>query len=328
MVHTSRRVFFVGLALAVGGSVLFSAKAVVVKLAFRHGVDAATLLALRMLLAWPFFAVAYVIVARGAPPLSRADHARLIGLGLVGYYMASYLDFLGLQYITAGLERLILYLNPTLVLLLSAVALGKRLTRSDLVALGLAYAGIVLAFWHDVSLGSLAGRDVPLGAALVFASAACYAVYLVVSGEMVKRLGAIRLTSYAMLVSTVGVVVQFLVLNPVDALRQPAPVYGLSVVNALLCTVLPVFAAMMAVERIGAGNTSVASMVGAVSTIFLAWVFLGEAVSGWQLAGAVLVLGGVYVLSRKGLSARTPLSVHEKSIHEKSVHEKTKEAAS
>jgi drug/metabolite transporter (DMT)-like permease len=308
--HSVRRVFFIGLALAVGGSVMFSAKAVVVKLAYRHGVDAATLLALRMLIAWPFFAVAYAIVARGATPLSRADHARLIGLGLIGYYLSSYLDFLGLQHVSAGLGRLILYLNPTLVLLLSAIFLGKRIGRIDVVALALAYGGIVLALWHDVST---TGSDVPLGAALVFASAACYAVYLVVSGEMVKRLGAIRLTSYAMLVSTVGVVAQFLVLKPISSLQQPAAVYGLSIVNAMLCTVLPVFAAMMAVERIGAGNTSLASMVGVVSTIFLAWVFLGEAVSSWQLAGAALVLGGIYVLSRKGNSTPTPLSANERT---------------
>lgn len=316
MSHSVRRAFLVGLALAIGGSVLFSAKAVVVKLAYRHGVDAATLLALRMLIACPFFAVVYAYVARGAPRLGRADHARLIGLGLIGYYIASYLDFLGLQYVTAGLERLILYLNPTLVLLLSAVVLGKRLTRGDLAALALAYAGILLAFWHDVAL---TGSDVPLGAALVFGSAACYAVYLVVSGEMVKRLGAIRLTSYAMLVSTAGVLAQFVVLNPVSSLQQPAAVYGLSLVNAMLCTVLPVFATMMAVERIGAGNTSLASMVGPVSTIALAWVFLGETVSSWQLAGTVLVLGGVYVLSRKGMPRRTPVAMNK---------EATKEAAS
>lgn len=313
MSHSARRLFLAGLALAIAGSVLFSAKAVVVKLAYRHGVDAATFLALRMLMASPFFAIAYAWSARGAPRLSGADHARLIGLGLIGYYLASYLDFLGLMYITAALERLILYLNPTLVLLLSAVALGKRLVRNDLLALALCYGGILLVFWHDVSL---AGGEVGLGAALVFASAACYAVYLVVSGELVKRLGAIRLTAYAMLVSTVAVVIQFVVVNPMSSLAQPGAVYGLSLVNAMLCTVLPVFATMMAVERIGAGNTSLASMVGPVSTIALAWMFLDERASGWQFAGTALVLGGVYVLSRKGVPARAPVQDREKITRE------------
>jgi drug/metabolite transporter (DMT)-like permease len=299
----ARRLFLVGLALAVAGSVLFSAKAIVVKLAYRHGVDAATLIALRMAFSVPFFIVAYVWSSRGAAPLARADHARLIIIGLLGYYAASTLDFLGLQYITAALERLILYLNPTLVLLMSALFLGKRFNRRDIAALALAYGGIVLAFVHDVRLE---GDAVLLGSALVFASAVCYAAYLVMSGELVRRIGAIRLTSYAMCVSTIAVAVQFLLLNPLAALAQPAPVIGLSVVNGLLCTVLPVFATMLAVERIGAGRTSMAAMIGPVATIALAYLFLGETVSGWQLAGTALVLAGVYTLSRQPIDSPQP----------------------
>ena len=295
MSTSARRLFLAGLALAVTGSVLFSAKAIVVKLAYRHGVDAATLIALRMLFSVPFFAAALAWSRRGAAPLARADHLRLIVIGLLGYYAASYLDFLGLQYITAALERLILYLNPTIVLLMSAIFLGKRFSRLDIAALALAYGGILLVFLHDVRLE---GEGVALGAALVFASAVSYAAYLVMSGELVRRVGAIRLTSYAMCVSTAAVIVQFLVLNPLSALAQPAPVYWLSLINGVLCTVLPVFATMLAVERIGAGRTSLAAMVGPVATIVLAYLFLGEAVSGWQVAGTTLVLSGVYVLSR------------------------------
>jgi drug/metabolite transporter (DMT)-like permease len=294
-VTDERRTFLTGLALAVAGSVLFSAKAIVVKLAYRHGVDAATLIALRMAFAAPFFVVAYAVSSRGAPPLTARDHARLIVIGLLGYYAASYLDFLGLQYISAALERLILYLNPTIVLLLSALVLGKRFSRREIAALGLAYGGIVFVFLHDVHLD---GDGSALGAALVFASAVCYAGYLVMSGELVRRLGAIRLTSYAMCVSTLAVGVQFALLRPATALLQPAPVLWLSLVNGVLCTVLPVFATMLAVERIGAGRTSLAAMVGPVATIALAFVFLGEAISGWQLAGTALVLTGIYVLSR------------------------------
>lgn len=285
-----------GLLLAVAGSILFSAKAIVVKLAYRHGVDPATLIALRMLAAAPFFVLAYVWSSRGAAPLARADHLRLVAIGLVGYYAASMLDFMGLQFITAALERLILYLSPTLVLLLSAVFLARPVTRRDLVALALAYGGIVLAFWHDVSF---VGRDVALGTSLCFASAVCYAVYLVMSGELVKRLGAIRLTSYAMLVSTAAVLSQFLLLHPVGVLAQPAPVLWLSLFNGVACTVLPVFAMMMAIERIGAPRASMLSMVGPVSTIVLGWIFLGEIASMWQWLGTAFVLAGVYVLSRQ-----------------------------
>lgn len=298
MQPTARRVFLAGIALAVTGSVLFSGKAVVVKLAYRYGVDPATLLALRMAFALPFFVVAYVWSSRGATPLAGADHLRLIVIGLLGYYAASYLDFLGLQHITAGLERLILYLSPTLVLLMSALFLGKRFNRRDVLALLLAYSGIVLAFWHDVRFEG--GGRVVLGSALVFASAVCYAVYLVLSGELVRRVGAIRLTSYAMTVSTIAVFIQFLSLNPIGSLVQPAPVYWLSILNAVLCTVLPVFATMLAIERIGAARTSMASMVGPIATISLAYIVLDETVSVWQAAGTVLVLAGVYILTMRG----------------------------
>lgn len=288
--------FLAGLALAITGSALFSAKAIVVKLAYRYGIDAATLIALRMVFSVPFFAAALAWSSRGRTPLTRLDHLRLIAIGLLGYYAASYLDFLGLQFITAALERLILYLNPTIVLLMSALFLGKRFSRRDVAALALAYGGILLVFLHDVRLE---GEGVPLGAALVLGSAVSYAAYLVMSGELVRRIGAIRLTAYAMCVSTIAIFLQFLVLNPLSALRQPTPVYGLSLVNGLLCTVLPVFATMLAVERIGAGRTSMAAMVGPVATIALAYFFLGEAVSGWQVGGTALVLSGIYVLSRQ-----------------------------
>jgi drug/metabolite transporter (DMT)-like permease len=292
----ARQTFLGGLALAVGGSVLFSAKAIVVKLAYRHGVDAETLLALRMLMSVPFFAAALWWTSRAAPPLSARDHGALLVVGVLGYYLASYFDFLGLQYISAALERLILYLNPTLVLLLSVLVLRRPVTRFDLVALALAYGGIVLVFWHDVRVDA---DGVAVGAALVFGSAACYAVYLVLSGEVVRRVGAIRLTAYAMCVATVGVCLQFALLRPLASLAQPAPVLWLSLFNAVFCTVLPVFATMMAVARIGAGPVSLAGMVGPVSTIALGYAFLGEPVSGWQLAGTALVLAGVFVLSRR-----------------------------
>jgi drug/metabolite transporter (DMT)-like permease len=275
---------------------MFSAKAVVVKLAYRHGVDAETLLALRMLMAVPFFAAALWWTSRGAARVTAGEHALLFTIGLLGYYLASYLDFLGLQYISAALERLILYLNPTLVLLLSVLVLRRPVTRFDVIALMLSYGGILLAFWHDVRLDA---EGVGLGALLVFGSAASYAGYLVLSGELVRRVGAIRLTAYAMCVATAGVCLQFTLMRPLAGLAQPAPVLWLSLLNAVLCTVLPVFATMMAVARIGAGTVALAGMVGPVSTIALGYAFLAEPISGWQLAGTALVLAGVFVLSRK-----------------------------
>ena len=285
---------------------LFSGKAIVVKLAYRHGVDAETLIALRMVFALPFFALALWWTSRGAAPLAGRDHLRLVVIGLLGYYVASYLDFLGLQYITAALERLILYLNPTIVLLMSALFLGRRVLRLDWVALALSYAGILLVFWHDVRLE---GDHVALGSLLVFGSAVAYAVYLVLSGELVARVGAIRLTAYAMCVASAAVFVHFLAMRPLASLNASAPVLWLSAFNGFFCTVLPVFATMMAVARIGAGNASLTAMIGPVSTIALGYVFLGEAITGWQLAGTALVLAGVFVLSKKSVpSAPVPAS--------------------
>jgi len=221
---------------------------------------------------------------------------RVLVIGVLGYYAASFLDFLGLQYVSAGLERLILYLTPTLVVLLSAVFLGRRITRRDVLALLLAYGGIVVTFAHDVSLK---GAKVPLGAALVLGSAVSYASYLVVSGQAVRRLGALRLTAWAMCVATFCCLAQFAVLRPWSRLvEQPLPVYGWSVANALFATVLPVFATMMAVERIGASRAALAAAIGPVTTIGLAYLALDEPVTAIQIAGAVLVLAGVFVISR------------------------------
>ena len=278
------------------GSVLFSAKAMVVKLAYRHGVDAVTLLALRMLFAAPFFAVTLAWSSRGRVALTGGQHARIILLGVLGYYAASYFDFLGLQHVSAGLERLILYLYPTIVVLISVLFLRRGFTRQDGVALVVAYAGIVAAFWHDLGTGG--EGNVPLGAALVFASAFTYAIYLVLAGELVHTVGAIRLTAYAILVSTAAVLLQAALQNPLAAFVQPAPVYLLSAVNGFFCTVLPAFATMLAIERIGASRTAMTAMIGPLATIALAWVLLGEAMTGWGLAGAALVLAGVLILSR------------------------------
>jgi drug/metabolite transporter (DMT)-like permease len=294
-----RGVVLAGIALAAAGSVLFSAKAVVIKLAYRHGVDPVTLLALRMLFAAPFFAVALAWSSNGRPPLSGRDHARIVLLGVVGYYGASYFDFLGLQHISAGLERLILYLYPTIVVVISVLFLGKRFTRQHGLALALAYAGILAVFWHDASAG---GGRVLLGSLLVFGSAVTYALYLVLGGELVHRIGAIRLTSYAILVSAAAVLVQFALQNPPDAFVQPVAVYRLSAINGFFCTVLPAFATMLAIERIGAGRTATVAMLGPVATLLLAWLFLGEAVTAWALAGTALVLAGVLVLSRSRIA--------------------------
>lgn len=291
-----RRHYLIGLAIAIFAAVLFSAKAIVAKLIYRYQVDAVTLIAFRMLFSLPIFAIIALWQARNGSRLSWLDRGRLVGLGLVGYYLSSFLDFLGLQYITAGLERLILFLTPSFVLLISAVFLKRKVSTIEWTALGVSYLGIVLVFLHDLKFG---GDQVMLGSVLVLGAAIAYAMYLIQSGQLVMRLGSLRLVSYAMCVSSVACITQFFVLRPVSMLVQPHEVYWLSLVNAIFCTVFPVFLTMFAVQRIGAATTSQAGMIGPVSTLFLGTFFLAEPVTGWQLAGTALVLTGMYLLSKK-----------------------------
>lgn len=291
-----RRAYLIGLGIAITGAVLFSAKAIVAKLLYRHHVDAVTVLAFRMLFSVPFFAAIALWQSLTAAPLTNGERLRIVLLGLIGYYLSSFLDFLGLQYISAGLERLILFLTPSFVLLISFFFLRKKISALEWAALCIAYAGTVLVFSHDVKLG---GSNVALGSAFVFASALSYAAYLLLSGELVRRVGALRLVAYAMCVSSVACIAQFFLLRPASMLVQPVEVYWLSLVNATFCTVFPVFLTMVAVSRVGAASTSQAGMIGPVSTLLLGAIILGEPVTGIQLAGTALVLAGMYLLSRK-----------------------------
>jgi drug/metabolite transporter (DMT)-like permease len=284
-----------GLLLAGLGAVAFSGKAIIVKLAYRYGVDAVTLIMYRMLFALPLFVVLAWWSGRGKPELTWRDIRTVLGLGFCGYYLASFLDFAGLRYISASLERLILYLNPTLVLGLGAFLFRKKVTRSQILALAVSYLGVLCVFGREASLQ---GADVPLGATLIFSSAVSYAIYLSYSGEEVKRLGALRLTGLATTVACIICIAQFLILRPLSAVVVPSAVLWLSVLNATLCTFAPVLMVMMAIERIGASLTAQAGTVGPLSTILLAVVLLGEPFTVWIAAGTALVLSGIWLLTR------------------------------
>ena len=281
-----------GLLLAAAGSIAFSGKAIIVKLAYRHGVDAVTLVMLRMLFALPMFVAMAWWAGRGQSPLQRRDLLGVVGLGFCGYYLSSYLDFWGLEYISASLERLILYLNPTLVLVLGWVLLGKRIQHRQVVAMLISYAGVLLVFGHEVSL---AGRHAVLGALLVLLSAVSYALYLIYSGQLVQRLGSV---GWATSVACVCCIVQFALLRPLSAAQVAEPVLWLSLLNATACTALPVVLVMMAIERIGPSLTAQTGMVGPMSTLIMGVLILGEPFNGWIVAGTVLVLGGVFWVTR------------------------------
>jgi drug/metabolite transporter (DMT)-like permease len=292
------KVFLSGLAMALAGSIAFSGKAIIVKLAYRFGVDAVTLIMLRMLFALPIFVAMAWWAGRGKPALSARDWLGVVGLGFTGYYLSSFLDFAGLQYISASLERLIQYLAPTLVLVLGWFLYRKAIRPLHLLGMALSYSGALLVFGHEVQL---AGGQAALGTLLVFASTVTYALYLVYSGQLVQRLGSLRLVGLATSVACLCCLLQFVLLRPLSVAIEVAPqVIWLSVLNATLCTALPVLLVMMGIERIGADLASQAGMVGPLSTILMGVVILGEPFTAWIAAGTMLVIAGIFVFSRAG----------------------------
>jgi drug/metabolite transporter (DMT)-like permease len=284
-----------GLALASVGAIAFSGKAIIVKLAYRYGVDAVTLIMYRMLFALPLFMLLAWWAGRGKPALTRRDWMVIIGLGFTGYYLASFLDFAGLAYITASFERLILYLNPTLVLAMGLVVFKRKVTSRQVIALGVSYCGVLLVFGHEMTMR---GSHVALGAGLVFVSAVSYALYLVYSGEEVKRLGALRLTGLASTAACVFCIAQFFVVRPMSALEVAPQVVWLSLLNATVCTFAPVLMVMMAIERVGAGVAAQTGMIGPLSTILMGVLILGEPFTIWIASGTVLVLAGIWLLAK------------------------------
>jgi drug/metabolite transporter (DMT)-like permease len=283
------------LVLALTGSIAFSAKAIVVKLAYLHAVDAITLIMYRMLFALPIFAFMAWWTSRNQPALTLKDWLGVLGLGFTGYYLASFLDFVGLQYINASLERLILYLNPTLVLLLGWVLYQRKINRAQALGMVLSYSGILLVMGHEVSLQ---GSNTVLGAALVFGSAVSYAIYLSYSGELVKRLGALRLVGLATSVACLLCVAQFIMLRPLASALVAQQVIWLSLLNATLCTAVPVVMVMMAIERIGAGLTAQVGMIGPLATILMGVAVLGEPFTLWAAGGTALVMAGIFSVTR------------------------------
>ena len=287
-----------GVMFALVAAIGFSAKAILVKLAYIDSVDAITLLALRMAFSLPIFLIVAAKANRNKhnQALTAKDKFAVIVLGLIGYYLASYLDFLGLQYISAGLERLILFLYPTMVVLISALVFKHKIGRTALFALVISYAGIALVFMHDMNVLQ---HDALSGSLLVFASALAYAVYLVGAGHAIARIGASRFTAYVMTVACAACLLQFAVTHSFSALNLPYRVYGLSIAMAVFSTVLPAFLLAAAMRRIGSVHTSMIGSIGPVSTILLAYVFLGERMSLEQIAGSILVLAGVLMISLK-----------------------------
>jgi len=289
-----------GVAFCFISAVCFSFKSILIKIAYTYHVDASTLLTLRMGLALPFFLV-MAAWSRRSPrpaPLTRRQWGAVLVLGFSGYFLASYLDFLGLQYISAGLERLTLFLYPTIVVMLSAILFKRRIQGYQTFALILSYIGIVLVFAEAIgATGRPSGFW--LGTGLVFSSAVIYSIYLIVSAELVGTIGPVRFTAYAMSVACLLTFAQFALTHSLDALRLPQPVYVMSLVMATVSTVLPAWLMSEGLRRIGANQAALVGSVGPVVTIALGYVFLNEPMTALQVFGAVLVLAGVTLVTVK-----------------------------
>jgi len=286
-----------GIAFALVGVLAFSFRPILIKLSYAaYPVSPVTLLFLRMTLSLPFFLAIGWWLRNREPRFTRRDWAWIVGLGFLGYYAASFLDFVGLQWVGAGVGRLILYLFPTLVVVLSYFFLRKAPTRREIIALALSYAGIVLVVSNQIGGEN---RLFALGAALVFASALCYAIYLVAGSQMVKRVGSMRFTAYSTVVATVPAVIQFLVMESADALTLPGAVWGYAIVLATVSTVLPLFLQAEALNRIGANHFALIGAIGPVSVAVTSALGLDEPFTWVQALGGGLVIFGVLLVSLK-----------------------------
>lgn len=290
----------IGLLFVISAAFAFSAKAIFIKIAYSYGeqVTPIMLMALRMLISLPFFLGTIVIIERSKnyPSLDRKDKLRLLALGVIGFYLAAFLDFIGLSYISASLERLVLLLYPTLVVLLSAFFLGRPIKAKEAVALFVSYIGIIIVFYQEFAL---AGSNIILGTALIFGSATAFAIYLMGSGVMIKRIGATRFTAYAMTIACIATLIHFGLDFDSSITTLPIDVYGLALLMAILSTVIPTFLMSAGIHHLGAGPASIISALGPVITIFLAYLYLDEQLTKVQVLGAALVIAGIFVISNK-----------------------------
>lgn len=302
MTKQPQSVFVSGILFALLGAICFSTKAVFVKLAYRDTeVDAISLLALRMIFSLPFFVISAAVSS------SRQNNVRFTNwqwlqvalVGCLGYYISSLLDFLGLQYVTAGIERLILFIYPTLVLLMSAIIFKVKIKPIQWLALAITYVGLLAAFISEVDVQSAQNKNFLLGSLFIFICAFTYAAYIVGSGRLIPIVGATKFNSYAMSFASVGVLLHFFITSEVSLWKFSLPVYGYGFLMAVLSTVIPSYLVVAGIKRIGSDNAAIVGSIGPVSTIVMAYFFLQETVSGLQLLGTVLILAGVLLVGRQ-----------------------------
>ncbi|EMY16536.1 EamA-like transporter family protein [Leptospira weilii str. Ecochallenge] len=295
---------FWGISLVLAGAVFFSAKGIFVKLVYRYNIDSTTALTLRMLFAIPFFA--WIAYRSGNTNkdfvLTKKDWGLILVLSFLGYYLASLFDFIGLEYISAGLERITLFVYPTIVLIIGSILFKRKIKRAEIFAILLTYSGIVVAFIGDTQAE---GPNTTKGVLFILGSAIAYALYFVGSESLIPKLGSVRFTSYLMLLSGSIVIIHFLITRHPASLIQPTNVYLYGLALGVLTTVIPAYFTTEGIRMIGSGKAAIVGSVGPMSTILLAWIFLGEPITFSGLVGTILVLTGVLWIGRKKPEPKT-----------------------
>jgi drug/metabolite transporter (DMT)-like permease len=297
----SRSYFILGFVFCFLGAIFFSTKAIIVKVAYREtDVDAVSLLALRMLFSLPFFIIAaYVSSARSTNiKFTISQWVIIATIGCLGYYISSLLDFIGLQYVSAGIERLILFIYPTLVLLMSSLIFKSEIKPFQWVAVGVTYVGLLLAFYAEAELPQQNNNGLVFGSIMIFICAITYAAYIVGSGRLIPVVGAAKFNSYAMSFACIGVLIHFFIKSDQSLLTFSNEIYGYSFAMAIISTVIPTYMISEGIRRIGSGNAAIVGSVGPVSTIIQAYYFLGEPFLLFQIIGTALVLVGVLIIGR------------------------------
>jgi drug/metabolite transporter (DMT)-like permease len=300
-----KKISIAGFAITFLGAVLFSTKAIIVKSAFaKTSIDALTLLTVRMIFSLPFYLVAAFVVSskEGNVRLSARQWLQVLLLGLFGYYLSSLFDFIGLQYISAGLERLILFLYPTFVVFINIVFFKQKISNIQKLALLLTYAGIALAYFGELEIET-GNPNFYWGSFLIFLCSITYATYIAGSGRLIPVIGGTKFTAYAMLASTAGVFIHFMIKGSYAALKSGTELWGYGILLAIVATVIPSFMISNGLKRIGSNNVAIISSIGPVSTIIQAHFILGENIFVAQIIGTVLVIVGILLIGWKSRTA-------------------------
>jgi drug/metabolite transporter (DMT)-like permease len=290
--------------IAILGTILFSTKAIWIKLCFRESaIDATTLLMLRMLIAFPFYLIALWLSKPPKVSITKNQYLWVIAMGLLGYYASSLFDFVGLQYISAGIERIILFIYPTLAVIINRIIYKVKISRIQFISIGVTYLGIGIAYWGEFQQMPETQNFV-FGSLMVLMCGITYAFYLVGTGKLVPVMGASRYTSVAMLAASFGIFVHY-VLNA--AYQQtslihelPIPILGFIVALGLIATVIPSFLLNWGMKQVGSNNLAIITSIGPVATLFQTNLILGEPFTWYQFIGTTLVIIGVLLIKNLG----------------------------